>query len=169
MYMSSIVHCRSLFINVYEQYCPLSVTVHQCIWAVLSTVGHCSSMYMSSIIYCRSPFIKVYEQYHLLSVTVHQCIWAVSFTVGHRSSMYMSSIIYCRSQVINVYEQYCLLSVTVHQCIWVVLSWMNEWMNIIFLESYKQYVETTNVTINYIMYDSGQTAEPIKVVTSWCI
>ena len=112
-----VIFCQSLFINVYEQYCLLSVTVHQCIWAVLSTVSHRPSMYMSSIVYCQSHFISVFKQYHLLSVTVHQCIWAVLPTVSHTSSVYISSIIYCQSPSINVYEQYCLLSVTLHQCI----------------------------------------------------
>ena len=113
-----------------------SVYEHQCIWAILNTVGHHSSVYMSSIVYCQSQSIKVYEQYCLLSVTVLQCIRAVLSTVSHSPSMYMSSIIYSQSQFISIYEQYYLLSVTVHQlyeqyyllsvtvrqCIWAVLS-----------------------------------------------
>ena len=39
------MYCQSLFINVYEQYYLLSVTIHQCIGAVLPTVGYSSSMY----------------------------------------------------------------------------------------------------------------------------
>ena len=117
MYMSSIIFCRSPSINVYEQYNLLLVTVHQCIQAVLSSVGHRPSMYTSSIIFCWSPSINVYKQYNLLLVTVHQCIQAVLSSVGHRPSMYTSSIIFCWSPSINVYKQYYLLSVTVHQCI----------------------------------------------------
>ena len=112
---------ESQSISVYEQYYLLSVTVHQCIWAVLSTVSHSPSMYVSSIIYCQTLFINIYELYYLLSVTVHQCIWAVISTLSQCSSVYMSSIIYCQSQFINVCEQYYLLSDTVHQYIWAVL------------------------------------------------
>ena len=46
-----------------------------------------------------------------------------------------------------------------------------EYFEYLFLESYKAnsiYINN-NITINYIMYDSGQTAEPIKAVNSWFI
>ena len=110
------------FINVYEQYCALWVTVHQSVWAVLCTVSHSPSMCMSCIVHCESQSINVYEQYCALWVTVHQSVWAVLCTVSHSPSMCMSCIVHCESQSINVYEQYCALWVTVHQCVWAVLS-----------------------------------------------
>ena len=104
MYMSNIIFCQSQIIKVYEQYCLLSVTVHQCVWAALCTVSHSPSMCMCSIVDCESQSISVYEQYCGLWVTVHQCVWAVLSTLSHSPSMCISSIVHCESQSIKVYE-----------------------------------------------------------------